>query len=50
MTMHHKQIIDLYNAGRTIILFSQNKTFSFKKGINELCKNTLLNADKGRAI
>ena len=48
MTMQHKQIIDLYNAGRTIILFSQNKTFSFKKGINDLCNNVLLNAEKGR--
>ena len=50
MTMQHKQIIDLYNAGHTIILFSQNKTYSFKKGVNELCYNVLLNAEKGRVI
>lgn len=50
MTMQHKQVIELYNAGRTIILFSQNKTFSFKKGVNQLCKNVLLQAEKGRVI
>lgn len=50
MTVKHKQVIELYNAGRTIILFSQNKTYSFKKGVNNLCNNVLLNADRGRAI
>ena len=50
MTVKHEQVIALYNAGHTIILFSQNKTFSFKKGVNELCFNVLLNAEKGRVI
>ena len=50
MTMQHEQVIELYNAGHTIILFSQNKTFIFKIGINELCYNVLLNAEKGRVI
>ena len=50
MTMKHKQVIDLYNAGHTIILFSQNKTYSFKKGINALCQNVLINANGGRVI
>ena len=50
MTMKHEQIIKLYNAGHTIILFSQNKTYSFKKGINALCKNVLNNANGGRVI
>ena len=50
MTMQHKQIIELYNAGHTIILFSQNKTYSFKKGVNALCENVLINANGGRLI
>ena len=50
MTMQHEQIIELYNAGHTIILFSQNKTYSFKKGVNDLCNSILLNATKGRVI
>lgn len=50
MTMQHKQVIELYNAGHTIILFSKNKTFSFKKGVNKLCNNVLLNAEGGRVI
>ena len=50
MTMKHDQIIELYNAGHTIILFSKNKTFSFKNGVNNLCNNVLLNAEKGRVI
>ena len=50
MTIKHEQVIELYNAGHTIILFSQNKTYSFKMGINELCYNVLLNAKSGRVI
>ena len=50
MTMKHEQIIELYNAGHTIILFSQNKTYSFKKGINALCQNVLNNANGWRVI
>ena len=50
MTMQHEQIIELYNAGHTIILFSQNKTYSFKNGINTLCQNVLINAKSGRVI
>lgn len=50
MTIKHKQVIELYNSGHTVILFSQNKTYSFKKGINTLCYNVLLQADKGRVI
>ena len=50
MTMKHEQIIELYNAGHTIVLFSQNKTYSFKKGVNALCKNVLINAKGGRVI
>ena len=50
MTMKQDQIIELYDADRTIILFSQNKTYSFKKGINALCKNVLNNAKGGRVI
>lgn len=48
--MKHEQIIELYNAGRTIILFSQNKTYSFKKGVNQLCKNVLNNANNGGRV
>ena len=50
MTVKHEQVIALYNAGHTIILFSQNKTYSFKKGINELCYSVLLNSTKGWVI
>lgn len=50
MTMKHEQIIDLYNAGRTIVLFYQNKTYSFKKGVNQLCRIILNNAKGGRVI
>ena len=50
MTMKHDQTIELYDAVRTIILFSQNKTSSFKKGISALCKNVLNNANGGRVI
>ena len=50
MTMKHEQIIELYNAGRTIVLFSQNKTYSFKKGINSLCRIVLNDANGGRVI
>ena len=50
MTMKQDQIIELYNAVRTIILFSQNKTYSFKEWINSLCQNVLINAEGGRVI
>ena len=50
MTMQHKQVIELYNLGHTVVLFSQNKTYSFKKGINNLCYNVLMQAEKGRVI
>lgn len=50
MTMQHKQVIELYNAGHTVVLFSQNKTYSFKLGINALCFNTLKQAEKARVI
>lgn len=50
MTMQHKQVIELYNLGHTVVLFSQNKTYSFKKGINNLCFNVLKQAEKARVI
>ena len=50
MTVKHKQVIELYNTGHTIILFSKNKTYSFKRGVNDLCNNVLLNAESGRVI